>query len=264
MFALLVLASVAAASPIEARLAETAHAISAGRTAQARAMLGEAIAAGAHNDQVEVLLADLAYATGRSHEALARYEQLSRRHPNESRFTERALISALKVGDLAKATLLAASATSSQHASWRAWNGRGVAADLRGDWTEADAAYARALEMSPGQAETLNNQGWSRLLRGQWEGAVASFKQALASNPAIPRLGNNLEFARAGLSAELPMRGKHESDNDWASRLNDAGVAAQSRGETARAVAAFSRAIEAKRSWYVRAVNNLRQIETRR
>lgn len=258
MLDLLVFASVAAAAPQDGRLTEAAHAISAGRLDQARTMVGEAIAAGAKGDQLDLVLADLAYSSGRSSEALARYEALLQRMPDDARFQERALIAALKLGDMTKASALASRATASPNASWRAWNGRGVVADIRRDWADADAAYAQALRLAPAQAEILNNQGWSRLLRGDWEAAIASLAQAHALNPAIPRLRNNLEFARAALSADLPQRRQRESDVEWASRLNDAGVAAYSRGEKARAVAAFSRAIQARGTWYERAANNLR------
>ena len=47
-------------------------------------------------------------------------------------------------------------------------------------------------------------------------------------------------------------------DQDWATRLNDAGVAAQIMGNRARAVAAFSQALEARGNWYDRAANNLK------
>ena len=56
---------------------------------------------------------------------------------------------------------------------------------------------------------------------------------------------------------DLPQRRPGESDQDWAARLNDAGVAAELRGDRARAAAAFSQAIETKDSWYIRAANNL-------
>ena len=258
MLTLLFFATVAAASPHDGRLAQTAHAIRAGRIEQARTMLAGAIAAGARGEDVEILLADLAYASGRTSEALARYEALLARRPDDRRSQERALIAALKIGNLAKAAILAPKATSSARASWRAWNARGVTADLHGDWPEADAAYVRALELSPQRAEIHNNQGWSRLLRGDWEGAITSLEQAQLLNSALPRLGNNLDFARAALSTDLPARRAGESEEQWASRLNDAGIAAQSRGETARAIAAFSRAIETRRTWYKRAANNLR------
>ena len=263
MLGLLFFASAVAASPQDGRLAEAAHAIRAGRLDQARTMVGEAIAGGANGREVDLVLADLAYSAGRNSEALARYEALLKQLPSDPRLLERALISALKLGDMAKANDLATKATASPNASWRAWNARGVAADMRRDWSGADAAYGRALELAPAQAEIFNNQGWSRLLRGEWEQAIASLEQAEGIDPSIARLRNNLEFARAALSGDLPQRRKGESDGDWAARLNDAGVAAHFRGEKARAVAAFSRAIQARGTWYARAANNLRIAEAR-
>ena len=70
-------------------------------------------------------------------------------------------------------------------------------------------------------------------------------------------MANNVELARAALAADLPQRRPGESEDDWAMRLNDAGVVARLQGDRARAVAAFARAIEARGSWYERAANNL-------
>ena len=137
-------------------------------------------------------------------------------------------------------------------------------ADLGRDWKAADSAYARALALSQGQAEVLNNQGWSRLLRGDWSGAVGFFEQGAALDPKSERMANNLELARAALAGDLPGRRAGESDRDWAARLNDAGVAAEAMGDTRRAVAGFTQALEASGAWYARAANNLEATGVRR
>jgi hypothetical protein len=71
-------------------------------------------------------------------------------------------------------------------------------------------------------------------------------------------VANNVELAKAALAAELPERRPGESEDEWAMRLNDAGVVARLQGDRARAIAAFAQAIEARGSWYERAANNLR------
>lgn len=265
MLRLLLLAGAVAAAPPPPpqpapavdRIVEAQHAMSVGRLDQARAMISKAIEQGQQGEAVDRLLADLAYADGKSEEALERYKVLIGRHPTDPLLAERAAISAIKAGNFTLARGLANHATSLPKASWRAWNARGVVADLNGDFEGADAAYERALALSPDQAEILTNIGWSKLLRGDWDGAIAPLEQAAKLIPSSQRAANNLELARAALASDLPRRRPGESDEDWAARLNDAGVAAQLRGERARAVAAFSQAIEARSSWYARAANNL-------
>ena len=247
-------AAIAAALP---DLAEAKHAIQAGRLEQARAMVASAIGAGMKGDPVDRLLADLAFARGENANALARYTALLFAHPNEPKLLEPAAIAALRLGDTAKAEAFAARATRVPGVSWRAWNTRGAVADLRGDFAAADDFYQQALGLAPDRAEVLNNLGWSRILRGDWQGAVEPLERAAKLMPGSSRAANNLELARAAIDADLPARRSGETDEDWAARLNDAGMAAELRGDRARAVAAFARAIEARGSWYERAVNNL-------
>ncbi|HEX6741578.1 MAG TPA: tetratricopeptide repeat protein [Sphingomicrobium sp.] len=261
----MIAASVAAATPSAAPplpLPEIEHALAAGRIEQARLMIGRAVAAGASGPQVERLLADLAFASGRNDEALPRYLQLSAANPKDSLLAERAAITALRLNNLPVAELLVVRATSAPAVTWRAWNARGVLADLKQDWPGADAAYARAAALAPGEAETLNNRGWSNLLRGDWKSALDLFEQAAARDPTSTRIANNLELAQAALASELPKRRPNEDDRAWAARLNDAGIAARLLGDRQRAIAAFTQALEASGSWYDRAANNLQATKT--
>jgi len=268
MIAALIAAAVAAAAPKASpppapapapaySLADAEHAIEAGRLVQARAMIGRALAAGVTEAQAARPLADLAFAEGNNAEALARYQWLLVVAPGDSKLCERAGIAALRLGDAAKAAPLIQCATRPASASWRAWNARGVLADMQRDWTEADRAYEHAADLAPNEAEVPNNQGWSQLLRGNWQAAASVLEQAAALDPRSQRIANNLELARAALADQLPGRRTGESGRAWAERLNDAGVAAQLRGDKARAVAAFTQALEASETWYPRAANNL-------
>jgi Flp pilus assembly protein TadD len=256
---LLVAASVAAAAPQlpAPSLAEAEHAIAAGRLEQARLMIGRALSAGVSGPQIERLLADLAYASGKNDEALSRYRQLLLATPNDSLMLERAGICALRLGDIQSASALIARATKAANASWRAWNARGVIADLRQDWTAADIAYAEAARLSGESAEVLNNEGWSLLLRGDWARATTLFERAAKLDRHSARIANNLELARTALAGDLPSRRPGESDRSWAERLNDAGMAARLLGDNQRAIAAFTQALRASGTWYDRAANNL-------
>jgi Flp pilus assembly protein TadD len=203
------------------------------------------------------VLADVAFTAGDHSEALGRYEALLAIDPVDADLLERAGIAALKLGDLNRAAPLIERATSAKGASWRAWNARGALADLDRHWTDADAAYAEALRLAPDEAVVFNNHGWSLLLRGDWHHAIEDLEKAAMVDSKSVRIANNLELARAALAADLPTRRDGESDEAWAERLNDAGVAAEILGDRTRAVAAFTQALEASGRWYVRAANNL-------
>lgn len=246
-----------APSPANPSLSEAGNAIAAGRLDQAKEMLGAAVAAGARGDPVDRLLADLAFARGENMQAMALYQALLAAHPNDALLLERGGIAALRLGRVPLATGLLDRATRAPGAGWRAWNGRGVAADREGRWDEADAAYDRAASLAPDRAEVANNRGWSMMLRGRWAEALAAFDRAIVLDPTLPRLANNRELAAAALSAALPQRLAEENDEQFAARLNDAGVVAAASGDRKRAEAAFSQAIALKSRWFGLAADNL-------
>ena len=236
---------------------DAAQAITAGRLEEARLLIGRAVAAGASGPSLELVLADLAYQTGKYQEAVNRYKHLVQLGLKNSHTCEMGTLAALRLGLWVTAKPLADCAISSSKASWRAWNARGVIADFEQDWSTADNAYARAHEIAPGEAEVINNQGWSRLLRGDWAGALPLLEQAAEIEPNSERIANNLDLAQAALATDLPQRRAGESDTSWAQRLNDAGVAAELGGDRKKAIAAFTRALHASGVWYARASNNL-------
>lgn len=253
----------AAATPVpEAPLAEARHAIGAGRFDQARIMIARAVAAGSRGPAVDRVLADLAFESGRMEEAASRYAALAVEVAGDVAIVERAGLAAIRSGDRNSGASWIERATAMPGASWRAWNALGVLADLRRDFDAADRAYARAAELEPSEAEVINNIGWSMLLRGEWEKAIAELERAYALDPGEKRIANNLELARAALAEDLPAHRPGETDEDWAARLNDAGVIARWRGEDRKAIAAFTRAIDARTVWYERAANNLKLAET--
>lgn len=258
---LLAIAALTAAAP--PALGEAAHALTNGRIEQARIMIGNAVKAGSSGPELDRLLADLAFVSGDFPLALARYEALLKASPGHALFAERIGISAIHLGDPALATRMIAVATASPAASWRAWNARGVLADRRGDWDEADRCYAKAAKAAGNRPEILNNHGWSLLARGRWSEALPLLEQAAGLDPRSPRIANNLELARAALDGDLPRRNPGESDSDWSARLNDAGVVAGISGDRKRAIAAFAQAITARDRWFDRAANNLAAAEGR-
>lgn len=259
---LLIAAAIAVAPTAQTTaLNEAAHALSNGRIEQARIMIGNAVQAGAQGPKLDRLLADLAFETGDHRLALVRYEALLLASPGDALLAERIGICAIHLGDLVRATRAIARATDASTATWRAWNARGVLADQRGEWDDADAAYAKAASLASDRPEILNNHGWSLLARGRWREALSLLEQAATFDPKSARIANNLELARAALSEDLPRRLAGESDVAWAARLNDAGVLAGISGDRKRAIAAFAQAISARHRWFDRAANNLAAAE---
>lgn len=238
-------------------IGDIAHAINAGRLEQARLMLASATAIGLRGPQIDRLTADLEFASRNWPAARDVYERLLATSPGNAFLCERSTIASLQLADADRAARWVACATAASNASWRAWNAQGVLADMKSDWAGADAAFARAIAIAPNRAEVLNNKGWSLLMRGRWSDAAGFFEQAVSADPGLPRAANNLELARSALSGDLPARRVSETDESWAARLNDAGVASQIMGNRTRAVAAFTEALEASGSWYERAANNL-------
>lgn len=254
---ILAAAALLASASIDIRLQYAADALEAGRVEQARLMISQAIHDGAKGEVLEGLLADIAAAQGRLPDALARYQALLQSRPDDAHLLERAAAAAWRNGRRDLALEFADRASTLPNATWRAWNILAICADEDRDWHRADEAYDRALAAAPERAELLNNKGWSYLLRGEWESALITLEQAFALKPSLPMIRNNLDFARAGLDEDLPVRRPHESDTNWSARLNDAGVAARMRNDHKRALAAFTRAIEIRKVWFKRAANNI-------
>jgi Flp pilus assembly protein TadD len=269
IFGLLAASSLAAGAPAAAPapattaptvLKDASRAIDAGRLQEAKLMIGRAVAAGISGVPIERLIADLAFASHKYEEALSAYKRLAASPAKRASDCENGAVAALELGKAVDAKPLVECAVEPANASWRAWNARGVLADLTQDWASADQAYARAHQLAPSEARIVNNQGWSMLLRGEWAAGIPFFEEAATLDSKSDRTANNLELAKAALAADLPQRRADESDREWAARLNDAGVAAELLGEKQRAIAAFTQALEASPTWYGRASNNLKAV----
>ncbi len=88
-------------------------------------------------------------------------------------------------------------------ASAAAWGLLGRAYAEAGRGAEAEAAFARADQFNPGEAEALAGQGVLRLARGDAAGAAEDLRAALAGFDAPPA-DLRIAFAEAALSAGQP------------------------------------------------------------
>lgn len=99
------------------------------------------------------------------------------------------------------------------------WRMLGVSYHQTGRFTEAAAAFGRAAELDPKNAEYRSAQGEALVRAAQGTvtpAALAAFKAALAADPADPR-------ARYFAAAHKDQSGDHKGAmDDWIALLNDA------------------------------------------
>lgn len=139
---------------------------------------------------------------------------------------------------------------------WRAWNALGVAEDFAGEKEKAWSSFRKAAALNPADGAALNNLGVSLLKAERHDEAVDAFKQALAVNGAREAAEANLRLAYA-LNGDYASSVKSLPQDRRAAALNNAGVAAATRGDKAEARRLFNRALEETPHFYAKAYNNL-------
>jgi Tfp pilus assembly protein PilF len=129
-----------------------------------------------------------------------------------------------------------------------------------GQPVEAEAAFARALDLQAGHAEANNSLGALLAQRGDVDGAVVRFRVALDARPEFPDALNNLGYA-------LYQRGEDERAYELYRRalelqpqlpeaFNNLGIYFGQQGDLEQAESHFRRAVET-RPGYGEAANNL-------
>ena len=74
---------------------------------------------------------------------------------------------------------------------YQAYNSRGVAWALKGDFDRAIDDYNQALKIRPRHAEAYNNRGYARTQRGELPAALDDYSKALEMNPLFVDAYNN-------------------------------------------------------------------------
>jgi TolB-like protein/Tfp pilus assembly protein PilF len=73
-----------------------------------------------------------------------------------------------------------------------AWAALGMINRMRWRWADADAAFRRALQLAPGDAEVINQYAQFLWTAGQFDAAVAKFRKAQALDPLSPAIAPGL------------------------------------------------------------------------
>ncbi|WP_416907605.1 MAG: tetratricopeptide repeat protein [Polymorphobacter sp.] len=207
--------------------------------------------------------AEIALARGRMAEALTGFGLLIDEPAVAARAHQGLGISRLRRDQIDEAKEALDTALALDPGLLRAQRARAAVADRERDWKRADAAYAAALALAPGDAETLSNRGWSRMLRGEHAAAEADLMAALSADPALEVAAGNLRLARA-------MQGKYQQAFEGSTRetlaadLNTVGFAAMSRGDLDIAEAYFRRAMMINPVYDRTAAANLSWVEAER
>ena len=219
-------------------------------------LLDRALAKSSQDPRLVLLVGELSLARSHYSDALANFKSIETNTAVRARALEGEGIALSYLDRSDEAISALQTAVTEDPTLWRAWNTIGTEFDKRRDWVQAEAAYNHALANSDSAAIVLNNRGFSLLLQRRPEEATADFLAALKKKP-------NLAPARTNLRLAIAMRGDYAhaiaggGQDTQAALLNNAGVAAMSRGDYAEAENLFGRAIKAKGEYYAQAVGNL-------
>jgi Tfp pilus assembly protein PilF len=145
---------------------------------------------------------------------------------------------------------------------WRLWNARGLILAGRGEFTQAEASYMRALAINPTAAMVENNLGYAHMLQGRAERALAHFGKALALDPGLTMARNNRRLALAWTGRYAEALAEVDG-GDMPNVLNDVGVVAMRQGDLRRAESYFVRAMELSPSYHPKAAQNLADLRAR-
>lgn len=256
----------AAAPPFSTPLADEVNfqaietALEAGNLIQVKNMLEQAALAKQGGPIYELLLAEFHLANGAPQMSGAEFARLLDIDAVSARAHQGLGLSLIQAGDFAGAEDALLKATQGDAQLWRAWNALGVIHDREGDYAAAKAAYTKASELQPRRPEIINNMGFSSLLSGDVNTAIDAFSEALS-------LRSDLGVARTNLRLAMALKGDYvaalagANAQELRALLNNAGVAALSRGDYVNAEALLSRAMEKSPSFYALAAKNLEMLQ---
>lgn len=135
-------------------------------------------------------------------------------------------------------------------------------ADNARDWAAADAAYARAENLSTNPADILNNWGVSQMSRGELTAASRTFERALSFNSRLFSAKNNLAISR-GLRGDYSLPLVPMTEKEKAMILNNLGVIALRKGDRRTAQGLFAAAVDTHPQHYQAAADRLAALENK-
>lgn len=241
-------------------VAQIGQAIDEQRYLDAAAEIDQAAIAGIDDPRLTLLTGELSLARARLNDALASFKAVDTKPTIGARALQGEGITLSLLNRPAEAVEVLQKAVAEDPKAWRAWNALGAEYDRRRAWSDAEAAYNRALGESQDTASVLNNRGYSRLLQNRLDEAMADFVTALQKKPDLAAARTNLRLAIA-MKGEYGRAIEGATPGDKAALLNNAGFAAILRGDYAQAEDLLAEAMKAKGEYYARASANLEMAE---
>jgi len=161
----------------------------------------------------------------------------------------------VRVGKQEEALPLLERAVAADSTLWRAHNGIGVIQDMRGNNSEAVAAFDAALEIKPDSASILNNRGYSHYLAGNYREAAIDLTAAAGAGSEQAWRNLGLVLARQKQYAKAVQTITRVGDPAIA--YNDVGYIAMRLGDHETAAVYFEEAIRLSPRYFDAAHKNL-------
>ena len=197
---------------------------------------------------------------GESKQALAQFQAVQSDETYRARAYQGMALSLMALGDFSTAKSQLDRAVEADPNLWRSWMALGRVYDGNKNWTEAEAAYEKALAVQPESPIIVNNIGMSLMLQHRYPEAAQAFERALAADPAM-------EMTRTNLRIALAWQGQYDEAlvgtqaAGRADALNNVGYVAMLRGDSQTAQKYFSQALELSPTYHERAARNLETLK---
>ncbi|AYC32625.1 Tfp pilus assembly protein PilF [Pseudomonas cavernae] len=143
----------------------------------------------------------------------------------------------------------------------KVYNGLGVLADLRNDFTQAEAYYRLAMQIEPRSALVQNSQGYSYYLAGSWPEAERMYQRGIGYDPSYHPLWRNYGLLLARMGRYEEAVSAFEQIEKRAEASNDVGYVCLVEGKLDEAEQFFRSAIEQSPAHYATAWDNLKRVE---
>ena len=245
---------------VPAALGEVQIAVDERRYVEATQILARVLRANPEEAEALYLLGEVNLARGQFANALNLFKRVEGEPGLRARALQGIGISQLRLEAMDEAYRALEAATTADPSLVRAWNALGIYHDSQGNWSKAEEAYGRALELAPKDADVRNNRGYSLLAQGRFSEAEREFEQAIALDPeaAVARTNLRLTMAWQGRYREAAFG---LAAQERAAMLNNIGYIAMMRGDFAEAEAYLAQSMETSASFYEPASKNLELLE---
>lgn len=169
----------------------------AGQSATRLAQLGAQYDRSPENKSVALTYAQALRSAGRTTEAAAVLQRLAARYPSDHQVLGAYGKSLAETGRLKEAATVLRGAHTPERPDWSVLSAQGSVADQLGDHKGAQAYYASALRIAPGEPAILSNLGLSFALSRNLPQAETALRQANAHPRADARVRHNLALVLA-------------------------------------------------------------------